>query len=74
MPGKTKRRKSSATKPPGKAAAAGARKKRSLLAWLLLTLLIAFAVYTGYLNHLINARFEGDTWALPSRVYSRALE
>ena len=33
-----------------------------------------FGVYIGYLNYLINARFEGDTWALPSRVYSRALE
>ena len=35
---------------------------------------ILFLVYLGYLNHLINQRFEGDTWALPSRVYSRALE
>jgi penicillin-binding protein 1B len=37
-------------------------------------MLAGFALYLGYLNHLINARFEGDTWALPSRVYSRALE
>ena len=30
--------------------------------------------YLGYLNYLINARFEGGAWALPSRVYARALE
>lgn len=30
--------------------------------------------YLGYLNYLINSRFEGDTWALPSRVYARPLE
>jgi len=39
------------------------------------TLLLAlFAIYLGYLNYLINARFEGGAWALPSRVYARALE
>ncbi len=40
----------------------------------MLVLLAALAAYLVYLNHLINARFEGDTWALPSRVYARALE
>ena len=30
--------------------------------------------YLGYLNHLINNRFDGDTWALPSRVFGRAQE
>ena len=39
-----------------------------------LVLLAAFAVYLGYLNHLINGRFEGDTWAIPSRVFARAQE
>ena len=39
-----------------------------------LVLLSAFAVYLGYLNHLINGRFEGDTWAIPSRVFARAQE
>ena len=37
-------------------------------------LLGGFALYLGYLNHLINSRFEGGAWALPSRVYARALE
>ena len=37
-------------------------------------LLLLFGAYLGYLNHLINARFEGGAWALPSRVYARALE
>jgi penicillin-binding protein 1B len=39
-----------------------------------LLLATLFAVYLGYLNHLIDARFEGGAWALPSRVYARALE
>jgi len=39
-----------------------------------LLLLALFAIYLGYLNYLINARFEGGAWALPSRVYARALE
>jgi penicillin-binding protein 1B len=37
-------------------------------------LIAAFALYLGYLNQLINSRFEGGAWALPSRVYARALE
>ena len=49
-------------------------RRRRFIIFGLLTLTVAFAIYLGYLNHLINARFEGDTWALPSRVYSRALE
>jgi len=40
----------------------------------MLVLLAALGAYLAYLNHLINARFEGDTWAVPSRVYARALE
>ena len=39
-----------------------------------LLLLVTLGVYLGYLNHLINARFEGGAWALPSRVYARALQ
>ena len=49
-------------------------KRRRIVIGGLLLLGAAFAAYIAYLNHLINARFEGDTWALPSRVYSRALE
>ncbi|MFT5220483.1 MAG: penicillin-binding protein 1B [Planctomycetota bacterium] len=40
----------------------------------LVILLVSLAVYIVYLNWLINQRFEGETWALPSRVYARALE
>lgn len=36
--------------------------------------LIAFSAYLFFLNHLINQRFDGDTWALPSRIYARPLE
>lgn len=35
---------------------------------------IAFSAYLFFLNHLINQRFDGDTWALPSRIYARPLE
>jgi penicillin-binding protein 1B len=55
------------------APAASSRRWRRLAA-LLLLLLAAMTAYLAYLNHLIDARFEGDTWALPSRVYARALE
>jgi penicillin-binding protein 1B len=37
-------------------------------------LLIAFSAYLFFLNNLINQRFDGDTWALPSRIYARPLE
>jgi penicillin-binding protein 1B len=47
---------------------------RKLLKSLAAVILIALAAYLLYLNHLINLRFEGDTWALPSRVYARPLE
>ena len=39
-----------------------------------LLLLALLAAYLGYLNYLINSRFDGGAWALPSRVYARALE
>ncbi len=62
---KPKRKPASTAKP---------RIRRRYAGYLLLVLLGGLALYLGYLNHLINARFEGDTWALPSRVYARALE
>jgi penicillin-binding protein 1B len=37
-------------------------------------LIIVFSGYLLFLNHLINQRFDGDTWALPSRIYARPLE
>lgn len=56
------------------ASAAQPRNRRRYGFYLLLVLLAGMTVYLGYLNQLINARFEGDTWALPSRVYARAIE
>lgn len=65
MAGQSKRRTKATAGPGG---------KRRIAGYLLLLLMIGLGVYLAYLNHLINARFEGDTWALPSRVYARALE
>ena len=47
--------------------------KRYLMGFIALSL-IAFSAYLYFLNHLINQRFDGDTWALPSRIYARPLE
>ena len=65
MPAKAKARKKSGRSP---------RRRGRGIGLVLLLLLLGFGVYLGYLNYLINTRFEGDTWALPSRVYARALE
>ena len=35
---------------------------------------VVLAAYLVYLNQIIDSRFEGGAWALPSRVYARALE
>lgn len=50
-----------------------ARPGRLVLAAMAIALL-ALGAYLLYLNQLINLRFDGDTWALPSRVYARPLE
>ncbi len=42
--------------------------------WLLAGFSLAFLVYLLYLNKLIDDRFDGDTWEIPSRVYARPLE
>ena len=47
---------------------------KKLLSGLSLLLLVVFLLYGFYLNYLINKRFEGETWAKPSRVYARPLE
>ncbi len=47
---------------------------RKLLAGLSGIALLFLASYLYYLNYLINLRFDGDTWAIPSRVYARPLE
>lgn len=65
MPAKSKRKKSKSTR---------GRKLRKSLSLGLLLLLACLGAYLVYLNHLIDQRFTGDTWALPSRVFSRSLE
>jgi len=47
---------------------------RKFIAGLSIFALLALTAYLYYLNHLINLRFDGDTWAIPSRVYARPLE
>ncbi|MDJ0779893.1 MAG: penicillin-binding protein 1B [Gammaproteobacteria bacterium] len=64
MPGQRKKKTRKTSKPS----------RRRWLIRVLLVLLAALGVYLGYLNYLINERFEGDAWALPSRVFARPLE
>ncbi len=47
-------------------------KKISLLS--LFAALIGLIGYSLYLDRIIQQRFDGDTWAKPSRVYARSLE
>jgi len=37
-------------------------------------LLVAFAAYVFYLDHLVTSRFDGRRWNLPAHVYARPLE
>jgi penicillin-binding protein 1B len=44
--------------------------------WIVLTgvaLLLATILYTLYLDRIVQARFEGQRWAIPARVYGRPL-
>lgn len=41
---------------------------------MLLWLVLAFAVFTLYLDFSVRHQFEGKRWALPARVYARPLE
>ena len=59
---------------PKKNPVAAKKGRRRYLTYALLVVFGLFLVYLGYLNTLINSRFEGDTWVLPSRVYARPLE
>jgi penicillin-binding protein 1B len=59
---------------PKKNPVAAKKGRRRYLSYALLVAFGLFLVYLGYLNTLINSRFEGDTWVLPSRVYARPLE
>lgn len=47
---------------------------RTYLIRFIAVFIMAFGAYLFSLNHLINQRFDGDTWALPSRIYARPLE
>ena len=46
--------------------------KISLL--LVVSLLLALALYVLYLDQVVQSKFEGKRWSVPSRVYARALE
>jgi penicillin-binding protein 1B len=51
--------------------------RRFLIAFLLAMLLpglVALTIYVFYLDHLVQQKFEGKRWSIPSRVYARALE
>ncbi len=53
----------------------GGRKRFRKVLWLLLSIaLFALLAHLIYLNHLIEKRFDGETWSRPSRVYARPLE
>ncbi|MCU7880641.1 MAG: penicillin-binding protein 1B [Candidatus Thiodiazotropha sp. (ex Lucinoma aequizonata)] len=59
----------------------GAGRKRtgrsSWKRWLLLglvTLMLLAILYTIYLDHIVQARFEGQRWAVPAKVYGRTLD
>ena len=47
---------------------------RRFIKWSAVVALFVFAAYVYYLNDIIDDRFDGDTWAIPSRVYARPLE
>jgi penicillin-binding protein 1B len=47
---------------------------RRLYKWPVLVFVAAFLIYLVYLNQIISNRFDGDTWAIPSRVFARPLE
>ena len=79
MPRKPSTKKPAATRRtgrrPGKASArATARSKWHYVGALGIVLLVLFAAYLIYLNQIIDSRFEGGAWALPSRVFTRAQE
>ncbi len=64
----TKRRRRAKSKPP--------RQYLWLKIFLLLAVsfLLALALYVLYLDQVVQDKFEGKRWSVPSRVYARALE
>ena len=58
-----------------KKSASGRRSLRRRLVLLgLLPIGVVLAAYTLYLDRIVTDKFEGKRWAIPSRVYARALE
>jgi len=45
-----------------------------VLLWLAVPLSIALVLYVLYLDQVVQTKFEGKRWSVPSRVYARALE
>ena len=76
----TARKQKSVNRKPAQNSSAKARKNASPGRWkktlyiLSASAVLALAVHLLYLNHLIGQRFDGETWARPSRVYARPLE
>ncbi len=51
--------------------------QRRWLTWLLMMLFVSslgLMGYTAYLDQVVQKKFEGKRWSVPSRVYARALE
>ncbi len=64
----TKRRRRAKSKPPRK------RFWLKILLLLAVPLSLALALYVLYLDQVVQTKFEGKRWSVPSRVYARALE
>ncbi|OOZ37750.1 penicillin-binding protein 1B [Solemya velesiana gill symbiont] len=73
---KGRKRSSRAVKRGGR----GSRRKSTKGRWLLRFIALGFlfslvaGVYVLYLDHQVRTKFEGKRWAVPARVYGRALE
>ena len=68
---KARKKKSAKSSPKQKSQRFGWKKSLLIVALVLFCMLL---VYGWYLDRVIQQRFDGDTWARPSRVYARPLE
>ena len=64
---------------PHKKRRRSAKRKKNLLSFtrllqLVLLLLLPFAVWVGYLDYTVRARFDGKKWSIPARVFAQPLE
>lgn len=74
-PGKTsKKTVAKKARPQKRKARKAVGRLRRIVAVVISVLLLAGVAHVFYLNNLIEKRFEGDTWARPSRVYARPLD